>query len=70
MITPKDEFEFRLDAKITHITDKKILDSLRDLHNGATFVPSPQENMIDGKIKFAIRGPFRIGSGAGAEHSH
>jgi len=27
--TPKDEFEFRLDAKVTHITDKEIVDSLR-----------------------------------------
>jgi len=39
MITPKDEFEFRLDAKITHITDKKILDSLRDFAQRCNFRP-------------------------------
>jgi len=28
MIMPKDEFDFRLDAKITHVTDQEIIDSL------------------------------------------
>jgi len=39
MIMPNDEFDFRLDAKITRVTDQEILDSLRAFAQRYDFRP-------------------------------
>ena len=63
---PTDDFEFRLDAKVTRVTERQMLDSLVHSPAAAATGPLPQRSTIVGATRSVTPGQSRSDSGAGA----